>query len=592
MKEFQDIGNEEKNFLKRVFKKIFSKVLVFFLFFLFFLSVGFVVYQTYFKADKVEVSVQSPTVVLGGEEFKIETKVTNYSPFLLKNVSLRLVLPENSRTSDFKKEKFLTKFLGDVSEKSEVKTNFSLRIFGPPHKIQVLKLVLSWEKPGFKINFKKEKEVKIEISEPIVELDFFTPKEVLPENEFSFSLKYQNNSSKYLKNLAIKFSFPENFQVIESSPELDGNLFLIKEISPFGINKINLKAKISSFVNERKTIPLVADVSFSREDESILIERKEGGINLIPPPLALTIIPSFDKEKPLKLGQTLRFRIYYQNNTQIALKNLVVKTKVDSNLFDYKTLKTDGEFDLRKKEIIWLAALKESLETLSPGQQDFVEFEISLKKEFIPKNENDFNKTIEVESEISTLTVPYYLQAKKLISRSKMSFKLQTKIELICKALFYDAPSKILNQGPFPPKVGKTTNFTIHWEAKNYFNDLENVEIRTFLPENITYTGVFKTNTSFEPVYNERTKELVWRLDKVEKGSGIVKEKPYLIFQVALVPSPTQKGKFVNLEDEVTFSAVDSFTLNEVLTTCSSISIGDLWKYDSKVQPGKGAVEE
>ena len=592
MKEFQDIGNEEKNFLKRVFKKIFSKVLVFFLFFLFFLSVGFVVYQTYFKADKVEVSVQSPTVVLGGEEFKIETKVTNYSPFLLKNVSLRLVLPENSRTSDFKKEKFLTKFLGDVSEKSEVKTNFSLRIFGPPHKIQVLKLVLSWEKPGFKINFKKEKEVKIEISEPIVELDFFTPKEVLPENEFSFSLKYQNNSSKYLKNLAIKFSFPENFQVIESSPELDGNLFLIKEISPFGINKINLKAKISSFVNERKTIPLVADVSFSREDESILIERKEGGINLIPPPLALTIIPSFDKEKPLKLGQTLRFRIYYQNNTQIALKNLVVKTRVDSNLFDYKTLKTDGEFDLRKKEIIWLAALKESLETLSPGQQDFVEFEISLKKEFIPKNENDFNKTIEVESEISTLTVPYYLQAKKLISRSKMSFKLQTKIELICKALFYDAPSKILNQGPFPPKVGKTTNFTIHWEAKNYFNDLENVEIRTFLPENITYTGVFKTNTSFEPVYNERTKELVWRLDKVEKGSGIVKEKPYLIFQVALVPSPTQKGKFVNLEDEVTFSAVDSFTLNEVLTTCSPISTGDLWKYDSKVQPGKGAVEE
>ena len=592
MKEFQDIGNEEKNFLKRVFKKIFSKVLVFFLFFLFFLSVGFVVYQTYFKADKVEISVQNPTIVLAGEEFKIETKVTNYSPFLLKNASLRLVLPENSRTSNFKKEKFITKFLGDISKKSEIKTDFSLRIFGPPHKIQVLKLVLSWEKPGFKINFKKEREVKIEISEPIVELDFFTPKEVLPENEFSFSLKYQNNSSKYLKNLAIRFSFPENFQIIETFPELNGNLFLVKEISPFGINKINFKAKISSFVSERKTIPLVADVSFLRENESILIEKKEGGVNLIPPPLGLTIIPSFDKEKPLKLGQTLRFKIYYQNNTQIALKNLVVKTKVDSKLFDYKTLKTDGEFDLRKKEITWLSALRESLETLSPGQQDFVEFEISLKKEFVPRSENDFNKTIEIESEISTLTVPYYLQAKKLISRSKMSFKLQTKIELICKALFYDAPSEILNQGLFPPKVGKTTNFTVHWEVKNYFNDLENVEVRTFLPENITYTGVFKTNTSFEPVYNERTKELVWRLDKVEKGSGITKEKPYLIFQVALVPSPTQKGKFVNLEDEVTFSAIDSFTLNEVFTTCGPISTGDLWKYDSKIQPGKGSVEE
>jgi len=306
----------------------------------------------------------------------------------------------------------------------------------------------------------------------------------------------------------------------------------------------------------------------------------------------LAIIPSFDEEKPLKLGQTLKFKIYYQNNTQIALKDLIVKTKIDSNLFDYKTLKTDGEFNLRKKEITWLTALKESLKTLSPGQQDFIEFEISLKKEFVPRTENDFNKTIEIESEISTLTVPYYLQAKKLISKAKASFKLQTRIELVCKALFYDAPSKILNQGPFPPKVGKTTNFTIHWETKNYFNDLENVEIRTFLPENVTYTGVFKTNTPFEPIYNERTKELVWKLEKVEKGSGITKEKPYLIFQVALAPSPTQKGKFVNLEDEVAFSAIDSFTSNEVYTTCSSISTGDLWKYDSKVQPGKGAVEE
>ena len=592
MEEFKNFESEEKKFLKRTFKKIFSKVLIFFLFFLFFLSIGFVIYQTYFKANKIEILVQSPATVLAGEKFKIETKIVNHSPFPLNDASLKLILPEDSRTSDFKKEKFVSKFLGDVSKKSEIKTDFSLRLFGPSSKIKVLKLVLSWEKPGFKINFKKEKEVKIEISEPMVGLDFFTPKEVLPETEFSFSLKYQNNSSKFLKNLVIKFSFPEDFKIIETSPKLNGNLFLVKEISPFEIRKIDLKGKFSSFVSEKKNIPLVAEISFLREDENILIERKEGNVILVPSPLALKILPSFDEKKPIRLGQTLRFKIYYQNNTQIALKNLVVKAKIDSNLFDYKTLKTDGEFSLRKKEITWLEALKESLKTLSPSQQDFVEFEISLKKEFVPKTEDDFNKTIEIESEITTLTVPYYLQAKKLISKAKVSFKLQTKTELICKALFYDASSGILNQGPFPPKVDKTTNFTIHWEIKNYFNDLENVEIRTFLPENVVSTGIFKTNTSFEPIYNERTKELVWRLEKIEKGAGVIKEKPYLIFQIALTPSPVQKGRFVNLENEVVFSGIDNFTSKEVYTTCDPILTGDLWKYDFKIQPGKGIVEE
>ena len=591
MKEFQNFESEEKRFLKNLFKRIFSKVLKVSLLLLLFLGIGLIIYLVYFRTNKIEILVETPPEVLAGEKVFLKAKVINKSYFSLKNASLSLILPEKATSAEFEEEKTIKKTLGEIKKGEEKETEFSFRLFGSPHKIQILKLVLNWEKPGFKINFKKEKKVEIEISEPIVSLDFFTPKEVLPETEFSFSLKYQNNSEKYLEDLAIKLLLPENLKIIESSPEIKGNLFLVKEISPFEIGKINLKAKYSAIISEKREIPLKAEIAFLKKNKSILIEEKEGKINLVPPPLALTIEPSFDKNKPLSLGETLHFKIFYQNNTQITLKDLVLKTKLNSHLFDFETLVSEGEFNLKNKEITWTASLKDSLKALSPHQKDFVEFEIALKKEFLPRSEKDFNQIIEIESEITTPTVPYYLQAKKLISKAKISFKLQTKTELSCKILFYDAPSKILNQGPFPPKVNQTTNFTVHWEITNYFNDLEDVEVKTFLPQNVTYSGVFKTNTNIAPIYNERTKEFVWRLEKIEKGAGILKEKPYLIFQIALTPSPPQIGKFATLSNETTLSATDSFTSTDIYSACSKITTGDLWKYDPQIAAGEGEVE-
>jgi len=586
--ELTQLESQEKKFLKKIFKKF----LIFFLWVLFFLGIGFVIYQTYFVAGKIEILTETPPSILAGQEFKITTKIVNYTPFPLKNASLKLLLPENASSSDFEKKDFLYKPLGDIPKKTKIKEEFSLRLFAKPSQIQKLKLILSWEKPGFKIHFKKEKEIEIAISEPIVSLDFFTPKEILPENEFLISLKYQNNSSKILENLTIKFLFPEDFQLITSSAPLSENLLLIKKLSPFEIKKIDLKAKISSSLESKKTLPISAEISFLRKNQKFLIERKEAKITLIPPPLSLKIVPSIEPEKPLNLGEGLHFKIFYQNHTQIALKDLLLKVKLDSKLFDIETLNTDGEFNSKTKEITWFGAIKDSLKSLSPNQQDFVEFKISLKKEFLPKTQNDFNQTIKIKAEITSPTVPYYLQAEKLISKTEISFKLQTKIDFACKIFFYDAPSKILNQGPFPPKVNQTTNFTIHWEIKNYFNDLENLEIKTFLPENVTYTEIFKTNTNSSPIYNERTKELVWKVEKIEKGAGIIKEKSYLIFQIALTPSILQKNKFAILEDKVILSGIDSFTQTEIYSACDPISTGDLWKYDPQIPPGKGLIEE
>ena len=78
------------------------------------------------------------------------------------------------------------------------------------------------------------------------------------------------------------------------------------------------------------------------------------------------------------------------------------------------------------------------------------------------------------------------------------------------KSYFRDAASGFLNNGPLPLRVGKTTNFTIHWVITNYATDMGDVRLRATLGPNVTVTSNISSTISAKPIYNERTQEMSW----------------------------------------------------------------------------------
>jgi hypothetical protein len=116
-----------------------------------------------------------------------------------------------------------------------------------------------------------------------------------------------------------------------------------------------------------------------------------------------------------------------------------------------------------------------------------------------------------------------------------------------------------------PLKVGKSTNFTIHWKLINYNNDLTDVSIKTTLPQGIGWTGVIAGNYGdLEPQYNERTSELVWNIKDVPAFTGILLPAKELIFQINATPSLNQVGRYMELISEGTLTAIDVFTGQEI----------------------------
>ena len=142
-----------------------------------------------------------------------------------------------------------------------------------------------------------------------------------------------------------------------------------------------------------------------------------------------------------------------------------------------------------------------------------------------------------------------------------LSSKVNSKVVLQAKGYHNETSVNINNYGPIPPKVNQTTTYTIHWQITNTSNDLENVQITAVLPQGIEWQNRYVTlnkNTRLE--YNERTKQIVWNIDRIPAGTGFLIPAYELVFQIALKPSIIQIGTTPVLIDESSLNGKDTFT--------------------------------
>jgi hypothetical protein len=74
--------------------------------------------------------------------------------------------------------------------------------------------------------------------------------------------------------------------------------------------------------------------------------------------------------------------------------------------------------------------------------------------------------------------------------------------------------------------------------------------------------------------YNERTKEIVWQIEKIPAGVGSLLSVYELIFQIGIRPSTNQIGTVPTLVNEAYLGAKDSFTGIFLRDNTNSVSTG------------------
>lgn len=533
------------------------------------LAVAFNFYkQGAFSQSRVTISIDGSREVKSSQDYSYLINYENNNRATLENVEIVLNHSENfypeeggniSRYSD-RSSRII---IGDIRPKGKGQIEVVGKFYAAENYTVYLQPVMTYKPSSSSSKFMVESQVGVKVTTSPISLEIKAPKEALNESTAEYEIKYKNNGTIAFKSLNLKLEYADGFIFQGAVPApVDGdNVWHIGDLNPNGEGSILMQGKIIGDKFDVKSIKAIVYKNESNQKE-VVFGKAEEVTKVVIPPLAVSHKINDQSSLNINLGEELKYNIEYANRGDIALRDVIIKLKVDSPVINYPKLLLDsGAYDSSTKTITWKASDIVELENLDPGDNGSINLVIPIKGRIDINSEGDKNFLIESIVTIDSSDVNFHsLGASKNIS-NKVVAKLNSKVILEQQAFYND--SNIENSGPIPPKVGEETSYTIHWKVSNVSNGISDTKVVAYLPTWAKWKGkIFPENEDIK--FNERTHEIVWNIGKVKNGTGILNDPKEASFQVSILPEINQLGKEIPIMTKTILTAKDDFTLNDI----------------------------
>ena len=517
-------------------------------------SAGFYFWLTSFKKSSVDFNISGPTQVSSGESVTYQISYWNNTNQILQNAILAIRYPQDSLVTNGKSIQNID--LGNIGVGGGGKQEISLAFIGLDKSIQKLQATLSYKPQNTTSTFENEAVKEVAINGSALIIDFKAPENVLPNTRNSYLIYYKNNSGKVFESVSIEARYPQNFIFVSSNvtPAKSNNTWNLGDLNP------NEEGEISFFgvLKNAENANFEFDIGVRLNDKFFKVKHISSQVSLTALPIEINISVNNESNINVNPGDFLQFKISYKNNASIALSDIVLHASLDGLMYDFSSLKTTGFYNGQDNTITWNAGNVDEFRDLKPSSSGELEFQINVKPLYIMRTFRDKNFLLSVLATMETLTVPPSLAIKSLSVSNDLALKVNTKAELKTKGYYFD--KNIKNSGPLPPKVNQTTTYTIHWLVSNYSNDLDNVIVKTILPEGVSWLNKKAGSGAATLEYNDRTNELIWNIGKISAGVGVLLDSYEAIFQVALTPSIKNVNNVMAVIGNSNLTAEDTFT--------------------------------
>jgi len=520
-----------------------------------------------FDKDKVDLLIRGPENIISGDEAEYIIKCKNNTNITIKGLQLKFYYPENSIPMDGN-EMIKSVDLPDLLSGEEIQTELLAKIVGLKGETKIARAELSYQPAKISSRFDTQAEFSTTIISVPLMVNFDLPESLVDGQSFDFSLIYINQAEVSFDDLQIQIEYPLgfNFESAEPSPiENEENTWDIGKLIAKEQGKIFIRGSIQGEQDEVKLFK--ARLGFFEDDNFILYAEATKAFQIVSAPLSVSQEVNGSSEYIALAGQELKYRITYQNTTNVAIRNVVITSKLEGNVLDFAKLNLEsskGSFDGENQTITWNAGNLPALEYLGPRQEGYIDFSIIVKSPLPVKNYADKNFTVINKIIIDSLNVPLSLGDIQITGQSESVVKIASSLSL--RAQGYYSDELIPNSGPIPPKVGQTTTYTIKWNLTNAGNDLGNVRVEAYLPPHVKWLNNFRPSRA-NLKYNFQTGKLVWEIGDLSASTGTLSPVAQAAFQVSITPSLAHLGSAVELVGRSQVMARDDFAGIELIVS-------------------------
>jgi len=547
----------------------------------------FLISQFNNSSRDVAIEIASVKEVSRGGVFEVNVNISNRTEGIIRDAVLNLNLPSGLVFLGQSGKNLVSEPIGDIGGGGLAKKTYKFLATGENKSTQNISAKLDYvlgSGTKFEVNQNKE----ISIRDSAVALEFKKPDQILSGSEFALEVNYKNATDFDYPEIFLEAGYPSTFKFISSElqPESLNNRWRLGELKSGSKGNFQIKGAFEGADGASFSIPFKVYANFGAQD--YLIAEEKTDFKIAPSPIGISALLNGREDYTARVGDKLTYTLQYKNNSGIALADVVIKAGLKGELFDFGTLQSNADFDNLGQTLTWNASNVPQLRLLPPGGGGEVKFDIKLKPGFPINRLNDKNFSLRLDVAVDSPSVPYYISAVKTHAVSFLETKVSGLATIEAKAFYRDAVSGIVNNGLMPPKVGQPTEYSIHWIIKNYSTDLKNAEIKASLRPGVEWTGSIKSNTDTVPLYNEATREVVWKIDKIQATKGVLGAPLEAIFQVRATPDNTEIGEYEPLLGETSLSATDDFTGLQLVG--SNLALSTLLPDDNTVGQEGGRV--
>ncbi|MGC9031486.1 MAG: hypothetical protein ACP5H7_01890 [Minisyncoccia bacterium] len=513
--------------------------------FLLILLVGFIFLyfeKVQFSKEVLKLEILAPDTISAGQNIEYTVRYKNNGNTTLEKPELVFEFPQNSISKESQKR--IIKTLPDIYPGQENSFTFKGILFGKEGDNLVAKAYLSFQPKNLKARYEVNTSFNTKIQFVPITFEFDLPLKSESNTEINFSLNYFSNSEADLENLAIQIDYPSGFQFIKAKPQgIEQNQWQIPLLKKLNGGRIMISGIISG--QEKSQQIFRAKLGIILDNNFIVLKETSQSLEIAQSPVFISYLINGIADYKPQAGELLHYEIFFKNLSQKPVEKKFLLVTLQGDLFDLDTvLVPKGSFAKGDNTILWDWKDVPSLRFLDALEEGKADFWVKLKGiDAIGTNSGTPLLTLKIS--FGDIQKTFQNSVNSYINFSQKVLRQQD---------IFD------NEGPVPPQIGSSTQYTVLWQIKSGWNGIKNARIKTTLPEYIQLTGkIFPEDAKF--TFDQNSREIIWNIGDISPWVGSESSTPLtLAFQIEFTPQESQVGKVVNLLNESEFSGIDAVT--------------------------------
>ncbi len=563
-KDWSD-GSSSLNRNQSMNSSILAKILIFAII-LFIGTLGvaaFVVWQggNQISGKNIDFEIKGPVAVKAGDETSLQILISNRNTIELQSVKLLLAFPTDTKSASSTEIDLvrLSEPLGIIDSGEVVNKTVKATFFGQEGEEKQVKAKIEYKVPGSNALYTKDTDIFFSISSPPVGLVLKTVPEAASGQEVEVEVNISPRSRQSVDKALLVVDYPAGFTFSESSvtPSFNNNVWVLPDLSANAEQVITIKGILTGVENENKAFVATVGTQDSLGEDTISFpyNRTTETIHLREAFIGLSILADDSTKQPyIALGdRSVKFQLGWQNNLDVAVSDAVIELTFTSNIANLpETDPGKGLYRADQNKITWTKSVESALASIKPGEKGLVTFALTTKALNILETQAVRNPVINISAKLTANRNSPGFSGEKIVSETKSEVRVKTMATL--SQVLNRAGGTFSNTGPIPPRVEQETTYTVTWSVTNTSSQLRDAIVKTVLPSYIEWKNI-KQPTAEELVFNPTSRELVWKLGRVQPG--VIPRS--VAFQIGLLPTLDQVGINPVLIDEMKLSAFDTF---------------------------------